>query len=432
MNIMNINNINPFIHKDLFISPFDTKNELKDIIANLPLIPKLYFNNDKFIDVYNDIKIYLKNIETIKNFILSILKTSQDELLKIKISKQKYKLYKNNLLLNQQYITNSKSKEYDRMKKSSNKENKDFSYYSISNGIKDTFKKTFTDEDTYNNFFDIYKKNNYNILIIENSENPYFYNIFQNEYKGKSKHFFIELFNKYIEIRTSIINKINDDNAKEILGYDMLFELNDNLIFNKIKNVEKNKIKKKNKSKINNNKYVLLGENFINNKKVKSSLPIVPVPIKPSLKYKIEKFNLLYREINNIDYYINLHNNRLTEIYNNILQSINNTFNDDSSDDLYNIIINLLEIDFNLIKFILYYIDRVRFNKFILNHLQIKKYIYEKIHTFSMYYEPYIDWYNLIMKKIEYYDNTYRHKNVLENTNFQKVYDKLIDKILNS
>ena len=150
------------------------------------------------------------------------------------------------------------------------------------------------------------------------------------------------------------------------------------------------------------------------------------MPTEPKLQDKIEKFNALYTEINNMEYYINEHNTRLTNIYNNIITAINNSFNDDASYDLYNITVNLLEIDFNLIKFIFYYIDQAIFNNFILTHIKIKNYIYDKINTFSMYYEDYIDWYNKLLGVNQIDSDTNTH---LKKMTFQTTYNRIMEEL---
>jgi hypothetical protein len=341
-----------------------------DNIPSLPTIPKIYFNkdtnNDKIgsdiINKYNIIKINIKKLEIIKNFIISILKTSQFELENIKIPKKKYKLEQDNLIIN----------------------------------IENTFNETFKDQKSFNNFINNYVKENYNIIKYTKSDVPYFYTIFQNEYLGTNKNFFLDLFKKYIKIRKIILPYIKNNSG--LLGFNMIFELNDNIQLDKIKNIEKEKLKKNNKNYINYNKYILYGKNIINNSNIinnKFKNSETETAKKPTLQFKIHKSNLLYLERNNVNYYNGLHSKKLTDIYNNIINSKNNFLDNDTS--LYNVTINLIEFEFNLIKFIFNYIDIILFNNFIDVHIKIKRYIYEKINTFSIYYEPYIEWYNNVI-----------------------------------
>ena len=106
-------NIEPF--KEKIFNPTITISDFikgDDNIPSLPTIPKIYFNKNKkknleddkigsvVINNYNNIRINIKKLEIIKNFILSILKTSQFELENFKVSKKKYQLEQNNLIIN--------------------------------------------------------------------------------------------------------------------------------------------------------------------------------------------------------------------------------------------------------------------------------------------------------------------------------------------
>ena len=210
-----------------------------------------------------------------------------------------------------------------------------------------------------------------------------------------------------------------------ILGFDMVFEINDNIHFDKIKNIEKEKISKNNKNNknyINYNEYILLGENIINNTNIVNNTTTK----KSTLQTKIHKSNLLYLENNDANYYINLHKNKLTNIYTNIISSKNNSLDNGSSYDLYNITINLLELEFNIIKFIFNYIDETIFNNFIDIHIKIKQYIYEKINTFNVYYEPYIEWYNRVILELS---GSLIGINTSEVENFKDFFNKIILKV---
>jgi len=375
-----------------------------DNISSLPTIPKIYFNkntdNDKIgsniINNYNNIKININKLEIIKNFILSILKTSQFELENFKVSKKMFHLEENNLIIN----------------------------------LKDTYTDTFKNNNSFNDFINNYMKENYNIFKNIKSDVPYFYNIFQNKYIGKNKIFFLDLFKKYIKIRKIILTFIQKNNG--ILGFDMIFEINNNIHFDKIKNIEKEKLSKDSKDSkkyINYNEYILSGENIMNNtnivnNKFKQKNSITPK--KSELQSKIHKSNLLYLENNDINYYINLHKKRLTDIYTNIITSKNNSLDNGASYDLYNITTNLLELEFNIIKFIFNYIDEIIFNNFIDVHLKIKHYIYEKINTFNIYYEPYIEWYNRAILKLS---SSSTGMNTSEVENFQDFFNNIVSKI---
>ena len=77
--------------------------------------------------------------------------------------------------------------------------------------------------------------------------------------------------------------------------------------------------------------------------------------------------------------------------YNNMKTSLNNFI---GSNNLYNIIIYNLELDYDILNFILYYIESNIFNKCIDSNYLIKDYISKDIDNFELYYSDYMEWYN--------------------------------------
>jgi hypothetical protein len=116
--------------------------------------------------------------------------------------------------------------------------------------------------------------------------------------------------------------------------------------------------------------------------------------INPTLSPKIYNFNLLYIKIGNEELYNESHKKNINNIYNKLIKSKNKIFDGDSKNDLFNITKNLLELDFNTLKFIFYYVDPKLFNNFLINHFRIKEYISDKINNLESYYDEYLDWYN--------------------------------------
>lgn len=390
-NIIRKENIDPFKNKILK----DGLN-ITSFIKSLQTIPKIYFEIGKntnsigvgndIINSYNNIKTNIKKMDIIKNFILSILKTSLSELKNISIQK-KYQLKKNNLIIN----------------------------------IENNLNKAFNDQESFNEFLNNYKKENYNIFknTISENDTPYFYNIFQSEYLGKNKNFFLDLFKEYIEIRKNIIPHIKKNNG--IIGFDMIFEINDNINLDKIKNTEKTILKEGNNN-INYNEYILSGENIMTNSKNNNNVPKKKSK-SPNLQPKIHKSNLLYIEKYESDHYINLHSTKLKDIYSIITNKVKSLANSESN-NLYDITVNLIELDFNVIKFIFNYIDQDIFNNFIKSHIKIKRYIYEKINTFDIYYEPYIQWYNKTFSLSS--ESITKNSNRDEIENFTTIFDKMM------
>ena len=76
-------------------------------------------------------------------------------------------------------------------------------------------------------------------------------------------------------------------------------------------------------------------------------------------------------------------------------------------------------------KFIYYYVNKDIFKKFITVHLKVKKSIYDKINTFSIYYERYIEWYNSAISGIKYNTDI----NTFEIENFDTIFNEIMKEI---
>ena len=100
LNNLNSKNLIPFKNKIL-----NSKFSFKDFIKEeLPVVPSVYFKQkdsigNTIINHFYTIKFNLEKLETSIKFISSILLTSKCNLESIKISNNKYKLLKKNLLI---------------------------------------------------------------------------------------------------------------------------------------------------------------------------------------------------------------------------------------------------------------------------------------------------------------------------------------------
>jgi hypothetical protein len=182
----------------------------------LPLIPVSYFNSNKddnigakIIDKYYSIKYKLRQLRIIKEYIFTILELSKDEINKKKVSFTKYKLQKNKLIID------------------------------FNEKLSDTFKT----QNDFNHFKLKYCFEKYNYLKNIKLNIPLFFSIFQNEYIGSNKSFFLNLFRSYIEIRNKLLKYIDIDKLESLMAFDKpFFDLK-----NKINMEKKILAKKKNK-----------------------------------------------------------------------------------------------------------------------------------------------------------------------------------------
>ena len=294
-------NFIPF-KKKIFRSPLDTF-KFKDIISNitstnlLPLIPVIYFkkgpispNNidnigSKIIDNYYTIKVLLKKLEKIKKIILDIIDTSRSEFEKINVSREKYKLNKDNLVHEFQNYKTGDIFKIDR-------EKFDFEFHP-EHLFKRDYESIFKDQNKFIEFVDefIYTDTtktieNFSLFKSSDDKYPYFYKIFQNEYKGKSKTYFVNLFKKYFELRKIILKQVEENHG--LLAFTLFFDLTATKNYQKMKEEEG---LKKNMSKDEYNNYILYGMNSMNMNRDTYEIGDIVKNTRNMLKFKIIKYN---------------------------------------------------------------------------------------------------------------------------------------------
>jgi hypothetical protein len=366
-------NFNPFVNKIINSTKIVKNNSLtltesffKDILTveeenkRIPLIPSMYFSKNnsigsQIINTYYTIKITLEKLETIKKFIIFLLDSSKYDLERIEVSKLQYKLVSDNLIM-------KKESEIDKIL------------------------------DEFNMLSPIAKSKN-TFSMLKGSDQNIFYPkmIFQSEYNKdpKSKTYFIKLIKKYVAIRKKLIKLIY--NNPGLLAFSFVFDLEDKLLHEKIM---KKQISKMNKSKKSNNlnKYILYSKNTP--PPPVESLPSGKVEPDKNMINKINNYDILYKKFLSEPAYINKYNTLIKEYFDSLKESIDNHVGGGSENNLYNIVKTGIELDFNAIRFIFYYVEINNFVKYLHNHILISDDILKGINIFSLYYDSYIDWYN--------------------------------------
>jgi len=371
-------NFEPFIDKEIINNNFD----IESILEKLPLIPSIYFQESEtigslIINNYFTIRNIMERLEVIKIFIYSILQVSgKSEFEKKYISKEKYKLNSNNLIIK-------------------------------FNDIYSTFKN----QDDFKIFVQEYEKQKFNIFKSFSLDIPYFFQIFQVEYNGIHKAFFINLFKEYIDLRRDLFTYIKENYG--LLSFGPVFDLSDNIDFSMLKNsLNKND----NNSNNNYNNYILYGNtpeiNMTNN-------------IKINISKKIRKFDYLY--VNKYDnaYYKTKHQENNNKYYGNLKNSVNNLVGPNAEPNLYSILLNSFEVDFNTIKFVFNYVDPVIFGLAIDNNILIKEYISKKINNFEIYYDQYMYWYYQFINP-----DSKLGSDKINKSDFQQFYEYFLNKLL--
>jgi hypothetical protein len=472
---INIHNIKPFFNKKIIDYNDDLIELIKNVIKEgLPLLPSLNFNNfilsgisgtppsippgtttlymhpgtsppsvpsggivpnvdnigTQIINSYYYIKVNLRKLEIIKNFILSILESNKYDLMQ-NIRKEKYKLNNNKLIIVFKKTYYDTFIQYNNIKKNINN-------IKFRNEIKN-----------FPVFVTEFIKNNYGLLKDNTEKLPFFLKIFQKEYNNKNKNFYKKLFNKYIDIRNNLINYLNNNNNNYgILAFNFIFNLPKEKFINKL-NSNNNK-----NNKNNLNDYIIIDSNksennYDNNNNIKKgnyvylknlSKRIVsninyetknkekytlkdsagiedgPYSInnfayvkkrkeaKKTLDKKINGNDLLYKNIFDEEYFKKKHLNNINKLYLSLYSSSQSLFGNNIGESipLYNIIKYSLLNDFNIFNFIFNYVDPLLINNVIDINYYLKANISHNIENLDSYYDQYIDWFNQFKYDIDF------------------------------
>lgn len=351
-----------------FTSLLSNKGEIKNLLGSLKAFPGNIIGTDSdmgktYITDYFELKNTLNEFKKIKDCLLTIIELSKIDFQKIKFSKKKYNLYKEKI-----FFSNFTGNSDNDLRKNLNSKKDLFNFI-----------KSFI-----NNEFMLYK----------DTDTLDFLNIFQNEYFEKSKNYFINIINKYITIRKNICKKIqnmidigniNQTKYYPNLCYKDLYEYHEDYNLEIKKNIAKDK----------SENYVLYGNNMSFNNNV-SKVPNTLSEKNILLKNR-DDYEKLYKNKKSKDIYINDFIKRYKYFHNDFYKGLNNILSGPSNLDLYTYLINSINVDYNLINFILYFNDNKSFEDIITNYLAISNDILLLVNNFEKYYDPYLSWHKSIV-----------------------------------
>lgn len=405
------------------------KNNSSPDYNNLPLIPQIYFNNNSIIDQYYRIKVKLNKLRKTKELLFFILNSEKENFEKFTVSLEKNNLFERNLLpefieakkyiLVNKPLQSAKKAVYDKIHKARNLATK-------KKGAEPNKKLSQDIPARICSFLKKFKENK-NILKTSSPNQSHAFEIFNSEYYGKYRNYFLKIFNEYEKLRTDLFNEINNNNFG-IMAFEYFFDLSflDTIKAQKEELLKKLDISKPSNSeynKIDYNQYIYTNNNVNNNALAKEQNK------KTELFMKISEYNVLYINSNNISYIKSNYKVKITKLYSNINNSITTYVGNKVKNNLYDILKSAIDTDFLLIQFLCNYIDPDLFNKIIDNDFKIKNYIYKKIITFENYYDQYKVW----LKNIGLNENNDGNNNSFDklldfNTFYQAKFKEITDK----
>jgi len=291
----------------------------------------------------------------------------------IEINKEKLKkdVNRNNYIFNQSnYIF------FNKLTKNSENDFNNLFNVSLASTSSKIISKINKDDDYVSKFLEI--DGVFNCLSY--TENPFFMNLFEENYNGNDKEFFMDLFKTYNNIRQKIlsVSKLKDNagilSLEPFIKYDINTDSN------------KNEDKKENKNNGNTNNFS--NSNFYNTgKNIYSGLSVKggAGPNKNTTNY-----SLLYKKkLNNVSqiYSENIHN-----IFNNLHENLQNIVSFDRERSLYEILLMSIEIDYKSLLFFYSFIESVKFKIIVDTSKQINTYIYDNIRLYKQYLPSFQVW----------------------------------------
>lgn len=291
----------------------------------------------------------------------------------IEINKEKLKkdVNRNNYIFNQSnYIF------FNKLTKNSENDFNNLFNVSLASTSSKIISKINKDDDYVSKFLEI--DGVFNCLSY--TSNPFFMNLFEENYNGNDKDFFMDLFKTYNNIRQKILSVSKLKNNAGILSLEPFIKYDINTDSNK------NEDKKENKNNGNTNNFS--NSNFYyTNKTIYSGLSAKggADPNKNTTNY-----SLLYKKkLNNVSqiYSENIHN-----IFNNLHEKIQNIVSFDRERSLYEILLMSIEIDYKSLLFFYSFIESVKFKIIVDTSKQINTYIYDNIRLYKQYLPSFQVW----------------------------------------
>jgi len=390
MNNLKIDNFN-IIYKNII----QNDTSIKANLIKIPRIPNLYFEKnkrnwytDKIIDNYYIIKVKLEKLKKIKDNLLFIIELNKNKFENIFIDKYKYKLDKRFLIFKKDKLEIKNSGEFKI--------------------FKDDFLK------------------NKNIIDGLTTNFPHFYEIFNINYNEKDKKYFLKLFKTYIEIRDDLLNNTLIENNHGLMAYDHFFDINEFLELKKkekelLESIE-NRRNRNNPNSINYNKYYY--PEIKNNGQNEQSEDEKEEKEQSNKKEKIDNFknyNAIYSTQVNDNSYKSLNKTNINKMLKNINNSIDEYLSVGSNGNLFSILINAIQTDYNVIKFFYYYEDPLIYNSCIDLSTKRRIFITKLISDFYEYESSYLYWIKRYIKSNSSSNNQFIYnKNTKELEQFDK------------
>jgi hypothetical protein len=410
--------INEEINKYKNIYKFINTTREDDIYGYFDTFPKgleELFGKDIITRFYSTQYLF-KKLEKICNMMKELLELNKDKL-NMEINRNNYLFNRANFIFFNKFTLNYED-DFNNLF--------DTALQSVESKISETFIKN--DKDFISKFLEIDGV----INCLSNTQNPFFYNLFNENYNGPSKDFFMKLFEEYCDIRKQILNVCKLDKNAGILSLEPFIK-------NDIKINNSNNVKQKSNNKKNsNNENAFENAVFYNNtpKNLYNGLNIRPTAYGPkkSNAFKIietnkTNYSLLYKKNmgNTDDKHLNEMRRIFKELHDN-LYSPDGIVSFDRKRPLYDILMKSIMIDYSSLIFFYSFIESVKFRIIINAVVKTNSYINDNIKLYKQNLPAFLSWKRKSINKNELKSNQNNIEPIdEEGLIFQKTLEKFFD-----
>ena len=344
-----------------------------DIYKYFYYFPKPYeelFGKD-IITTFYSTKFLFKKLEDFYEMILNLIEINKDKLNK-KVSRNNYKFNKSNFIF------------FDLLTKNYNDDFNNLfnlSMQSISSKISGSINKDKRD------FLSKFQQIDGVFNCLSNNRSPFFLNLFDRNYNGKDKDFFMNLFEEYSGIRQQILSLADLKGNAGILSLEPF-----------IKNDIESNLNNNVKQNVNNNKNNLENSLFFNsNKSIYNGINVKPIltqsrlsALTSSSSIDSTNYSLFYKK--NLSNANEDFSTKIHEIFKELHENLCDIVFFDRERLLHEILLISIKIDYLSLKFFYSFIESVKFKIITDTSIKINSYIYGNIELYNQYLPSFLSW----------------------------------------
>ena len=360
--------INEFKYVNTVNLPSPIPDKIYEYFYYFPKPLEELFNKD-IITTFYSTKYLFKKLEDFYNMMKKLIQLNKEKL-NINISKNNYRFDKSNFIFFE-LLTSNYNEDFNNLF--------NLSMQSVSSVITSSINKD--DKD----FISKFEKIDGVFNLLSSNINPFFLNLFDENYNKKYRDFFMNLFKEYNEIRKTLLDVSGLKRNAGILSLESFIEYD-------IKHEKSNNILNENINNENNSLNIVLFKSNnkiyegINKKKISSTTQ------KISTKPKIDSTNysLFYKK--NLSNVVQEYSTKIHKIFKELHEKITDFVLYNGKRSLYEILLISIDIDYISLKFFYSFIESSKFKIITDTSIKINSYIYDNIGLYKQNLPSFLSW----------------------------------------